>query len=375
MSDDVSEALRRRRERRERLAKELESTNVDEDDAAARREARRREREARRKEREAESTADDESARSRRRRKEESDESTLTRSERDSENDRASARRRREREEQEAEERSRRRQDEENDDEEEEKEDTIFETMSPQKKASILEGLAEEFRRIVEQREAKGQMVAVSAQELDELDLKVRSLRTQVRKAEENNNQLNKQKREIDEKLKKNENELNKLRNELQTAEAENELAIKEGKKVAPKLPTGPAKKKASPFGGGFINVVRKAQSAAWEEKFKAMKDKKKGSEPKPDWVTKVKKPENPLIAIKKPAPSAAKPEEKKPQWAQTKLKKGGGGRDDAGTKFEKRPDWSARSLKKTEKKDEDDDDRVTKRHDWREGLKASDKK
>ncbi|XP_031575521.1 zinc finger CCCH domain-containing protein 13-like isoform X7 [Actinia tenebrosa] len=384
------------------------------DDAAARREARRREREARRKEREAESTADDESARSRRRRKEEQQQEEEVKAERqrqEREREEAEAREkeererereRRRREEQEAEERSRRRQeeeendrrrrqkadaersynsrrgyhrDEENDDEEEEKEDTIFETMSPQKKASILEGLAEEFRRIVEQREAKGQMVAVSAQELDELDLKVRSLRTQVRKAEENNNQLNKQKREIDEKLKKNENELNKLRNELQTAEAENELAIKEGKKVAPKLPTGPAKKKASPFGGGFINVVRKAQSAAWEEKFKAMKDKKKGSEPKPDWVTKVKKPENPLIAIKKPAPSAAKPEEKKPQWAQTKLKKGGGGRDDAGTKFEKRPDWSARSLKKTEKKDEDDDDRVTKRHDWREGLKASDKK
>lgn len=72
-----------------------------------------------------------------------------------------------------------------------------------------MEGLAEEFRRVVEQREAKGQMVAVSAAELDELDLKVRSLRTQVRKAEETNNQLVKQKREIDEKLKKNENEVN----------------------------------------------------------------------------------------------------------------------------------------------------------------------
>jgi hypothetical protein len=51
-------------------------------------------------------------------------------------------------------------------------------------------------------------MVSVSAQELDELDLRVRSLRTQVRKAEENNNQLTKQKREVDEKLKKNENEV-----------------------------------------------------------------------------------------------------------------------------------------------------------------------
>ena len=30
---------------------------------------------------------------------------------------------------------------------------------------------------------------------------------------------------------------------------------------------------------GGFVNVVRKAQAAAWEDKFKAMKAKQKGSE------------------------------------------------------------------------------------------------
>jgi len=244
--------------------------------------------------------------------------------------------------------------------------------MSPQKKAAILEGLAEEFRRVVEQREAKGQMVAVSAAELDELDLKVRSLRTQVRKAEETNNQLVKQKREIDEKHKKNENELNKLRSDLQKAEAENELAIKEGKKVAPKLPSARGAKKASPW-GGFVNVVRKAQAAAWEDKFKAMKAKQKGSEPKPEWMTKVKKPENPLIGIGKKPPSAAqKPAEKKPQWSQTKLKKGG--KEDKGAEKEKRPDWSARSLKKSEKGGHDEDEPASKRHDWREGLKSSGK-
>lgn len=43
-----------------------------------------------------------------------------------------------------------------------------------------------------------------SQQELDELDLRLRSLRTQLRKAEELSTQLGKQKREIDEKIEKN---------------------------------------------------------------------------------------------------------------------------------------------------------------------------
>ena len=47
-----------------------------------------------------------------------------------------------------------------------------------------------------------------SQQELDELDLKLRSLRTQLRKAEENSNLLAKQKKELEEKIKKNTNDV-----------------------------------------------------------------------------------------------------------------------------------------------------------------------
>lgn len=67
---------------------------------------------------------------------------------------------------------------------------------------AILEGLAAELRRIVEEREAKN--VPASQQELDELDLKLRSLRTQLRKAEEASTQLAKQKKELEEKMTKN---------------------------------------------------------------------------------------------------------------------------------------------------------------------------
>lgn len=71
---------------------------------------------------------------------------------------------------------------------------------------AILEGLANELRRIVEEQEAKNE--PASKEELDALDLKLRSLRTQLRKAEENSNALAKQKRELEEKMKKNTNDV-----------------------------------------------------------------------------------------------------------------------------------------------------------------------
>ena len=74
---------------------------------------------------------------------------------------------------------------------------------------AILEGLAAELRRIVEEREAKN--VPASQQELDELDLKLRSLRTQLRKAEEACNVLAKQKRELEDKITKNNNDVGRL--------------------------------------------------------------------------------------------------------------------------------------------------------------------
>ena len=71
---------------------------------------------------------------------------------------------------------------------------------------AILEGLANELRRIVEEREAKS--MPASQQELDELDLKLRSLRTQLRKAEETSNLYAKQKKDLEEKIKKNTNDV-----------------------------------------------------------------------------------------------------------------------------------------------------------------------
>ena len=71
---------------------------------------------------------------------------------------------------------------------------------------AILEGLAAELRRIVEERESKN--IPATQQELDEIDLKLRSLRTQLRKAEETANTLAKQKKELEEKTRKNNSEV-----------------------------------------------------------------------------------------------------------------------------------------------------------------------
>ncbi|KAJ7371007.1 hypothetical protein OS493_028626 [Desmophyllum pertusum] len=130
-----------------------------------------------------------------------------------------------------------------------------------------------------------------SQQELDELDLKLRSLRTQLRKAEENSNQLAKQKRELEEKTKKNTNDINRLRTEVKKTEDENNLLIKEGKKSAPQRTVK----------GNFVNVVRKAQAAAWEEKFMAMKAKQKESnkmsEELMSKMNRVKRTDSPLLS------------------------------------------------------------------------------
>ena len=72
----------------------------------------------------------------------------------------------------------------------------------------ILEGLAAEFHRIVDERDSKSETVTtVTPAELDELDLKVRSLRTQLRKAEELKNNLQKQYKEMEVKINLNEKE------------------------------------------------------------------------------------------------------------------------------------------------------------------------
>ncbi|XP_032231848.2 vicilin-like seed storage protein At2g18540 isoform X37 [Nematostella vectensis] len=308
MSEDLSEAARRRRERREQMRRELEESKADEDDAAARREARRREREARRKQREQEEEEPAPARSSRRRDQEEAE----------------AAERQRQREEEEERERARRRKEEEEEatppqdnEEAEEEEETIFEQMSPQKKAAILEGLAAEFRRIVEARDAKGQMVAVSAQELDELDLKVRSLRTQVRKAEETSNALQKQQKELEIKIKNNENDVKRLKKDLQAAEAENELAIKEGKKVAPTTRVAPTQKKASPDIPASTEKASKKPEIR-QKVFSLERRKTQGKDrpdvkPKPKWQNlSLRKTEGP----KAPLPTVEVWKSCRPDWS-----------------------------------------------------------
>ncbi|XP_032231834.2 zinc finger CCCH domain-containing protein 13 isoform X21 [Nematostella vectensis] len=354
MSEDLSEAARRRRERREQMRRELEESKADEDDAAARREARRREREARRKQREQEEEEPAPARSSRRRDQEEAEAAERQRQREEEERRRQereeARRRRREQEEEEERERARRRKDEEHssrsrfgrdqednapsrrrrgkeeeeeatppqdNEEAEEEEETIFEQMSPQKKAAILEGLAAEFRRIVEARDAKGQMVAVSAQELDELDLKVRSLRTQVRKAEETSNALQKQQKELEIKIKNNENDVKRLKKDLQAAEAENELAIKEGKKVAPTTRVAPTQKKASPDIPASTEKASKKPEIR-QKVFSLERRKTQGKDrpdvkPKPKWQNlSLRKTEGP----KAPLPTVEVWKSCRPDWS-----------------------------------------------------------
>ncbi|XP_032231835.2 troponin I isoform X22 [Nematostella vectensis] len=349
MSEDLSEAARRRRERREQMRRELEESKADEDDAAARREARRREREARRKQREQEeeepaparssrrrdqdTEETDSSSRdgsgyisSRRRREVEKEEEERKQKEKE-EAEAAERQRQREEEERRRQEEEEERQREEEEEEEatppqdneeaEEEEETIFEQMSPQKKAAILEGLAAEFRRIVEARDAKGQMVAVSAQELDELDLKVRSLRTQVRKAEETSNALQKQQKELEIKIKNNENDVKRLKKDLQAAEAENELAIKEGKKVAPTTRVAPTQKKASPDIPASTEKASKKPEIR-QKVFSLERRKTQGKDrpdvkPKPKWQNlSLRKTEGP----KAPLPTVEVWKSCRPDWS-----------------------------------------------------------
>jgi len=191
---------------------------------------------------------------------------------------------------------------------------------------------------------------------------------------------LAKQKKEIEEKTTKNANDINRLRTEVKRTEEENNRLIKEGKKVAPQRTQ---KKALPPKKGNFVNVVRKAQAAAWEEKFMAMKAKQKEankmSEELMSKMNRVKRTDSPLLTgLKKDKKSKKKDDtDAAPAWTKSQLKKGGAKPwgDDKKDRGEKKPDWSGRvALKKTEKKDIGDLGGETKRQDWREGLKKAPK-
>ena len=66
------------------------------------------------------------------------------------------------------------------------------------------------------------------------------------------------------------------MRKECAAAEAEYDAALKSGAVVqtAPKRGRGAGGGK----GSGFFDVVKKAQSSLWEDKFKAFKEKQRGS-------------------------------------------------------------------------------------------------
>lgn len=79
------------------------------------------------------------------------------------------------------------------------------------------------------------------------------------------------------------------------------------------------------------------------------------------------------MLGLKKPATPVAKPEAK-PQWAQTKLKKGKGEEGEEAEKKKGRPAWSSRGqLKKSEKAGGGEEEPAKRRKDWRGGLKKSD--
>ncbi|XP_032231822.2 zinc finger CCCH domain-containing protein 13 isoform X9 [Nematostella vectensis] len=358
-ADEDDAAARREARRREREARRKQREQEEEEPAPARSSRRRdqdteetdsssrdgsgyissrrrREVEKEEEERKQKEKEEAEAAERQRQREEEERRRQEEEEERQREEEEEEERRRQEREEEEERERARRRKDEEHssrsrfgreeeeeatppqdNEEAEEEEETIFEQMSPQKKAAILEGLAAEFRRIVEARDAKGQMVAVSAQELDELDLKVRSLRTQVRKAEETSNALQKQQKELEIKIKNNENDVKRLKKDLQAAEAENELAIKEGKKVAPTTRVAPTQKKASPDIPASTEKASKKPEIR-QKVFSLERRKTQGKDrpdvkPKPKWQNlSLRKTEGP----KAPLPTVEVWKSCRPDWS-----------------------------------------------------------
>ncbi|XP_032231816.2 vicilin-like seed storage protein At2g18540 isoform X4 [Nematostella vectensis] len=313
----ISSRRRREVEKEEEERKQKEKEEAE----AAERQRQREEEERRRQEEEEERQREEEEEEERRR--QEREEARRRRREQEEEEERERARRRKDQEDNAPSRRRRGKEEEEeatppqDNEEAEEEEETIFEQMSPQKKAAILEGLAAEFRRIVEARDAKGQMVAVSAQELDELDLKVRSLRTQVRKAEETSNALQKQQKELEIKIKNNENDVKRLKKDLQAAEAENELAIKEGKKVAPTTRVAPTQKKASPDIPASTEKASKKPEIR-QKVFSLERRKTQGKDrpdvkPKPKWQNlSLRKTEGP----KAPLPTVEVWKSCRPDWS-----------------------------------------------------------
>jgi len=157
---------------------------------------------------------------------------------------------------------------------------------------------------------------------MEDFELYLRSIRAKVKTADDKLNGLLKQKKDIDEKVAAAEKEANDKKKIVTDAETEKENAVKENRDpVLPKDFIIP--KKLGAAKAGMAGLVMKASAGAWEDKFAAMRSKKK-SDKGPGWAKK-KDNTSALLSVgaKKPARGRKAEAEQPNPFGQ--LKKAGG--------------------------------------------------
>lgn len=366
--------------RRPRKSEDAEDT-----DLGKQREDRKREREERRKQREnegAQADSDRQKARDERRKKRDTGEDTgSSKSRRQEEEEKKpedGANRRRLKEEEERKKKAERQQEEEEEESEEEapapapvaitvsidKTDgpkTAFDKIDDDRKRRIIDSLIDRLYELAEEREAKTKPASktassgVSSADASGLDLKVRSLRTRLRNSENATQTLAKQQKEIEQKIQINHSEVERLRKESATAEEEYNEALKSG--AISDEPVKRGRGAGAGKGSGFFDVVKKAQSSLWEDKFRAFKEKQRESSAgQPQWVNNLKKSDSHIIGttvMKRDDPDKKKAE--KASWQnQPKVHKAvidPRAKKEVEPTGAKKPAWSGVSLKKAEKK------------------------
>lgn len=356
------------------------SKRGDEDDsnAAEEREQRKREREDRRKQRDDDGNkadAERQQARDERRKKRESGEDTGSSRTRRPEKDEEEQGKKEEAEKKKREQEERQRQEKQKEEKEEaapskaapskaaDKTDgpqTAFDKINDDRKRRIIDSLIDTLYELAEQKEAKSKPPPSAASsgsstaDVSALDLKVRSLRTRLRNAENATSTLAQQQKDVEVKIKLNHQEIERLKKEYASAEEEYNEAVKNGgvPAEAPKRGRGAGGGKSS----AFFDVVKKAQSSLWEDKFRAFKEKQKGTATnQPQWVNNLKKSDSHIIGttvMKREDPEKKK---EKAAWQnQPKLHKAvidPRAKKEVEPTGAKKPAWSGVSLKKAENK------------------------
>ncbi|CAB4030542.1 Hypothetical predicted protein, partial [Paramuricea clavata] len=236
---------------------------------------------------------------------------------------------------------------------------TAFDKIDDDRKRRIIDSLIDRLYELAEERDAKNKPAAktatsgASTADISSLDLKVRSLRTRLRNAENATESLAKQQKDVEMKIKLNHQEVERLRKEYAASEAEYNEAIKNGAVVpeAPKRGRGTGAGK----GAGFFDVVKKAQSSLWEDKFRAFKEKQRESASnQPAWVNNLRKSDNIIGTTVMKREDPEKKKEKAAWQNQPKLHKAvidPRAKKEAEPAGAKKPAWSGVSLKKAEKK------------------------